>query len=206
MLKIKSNTNEFTISFSEKIGKKKNAQKISFSLYSVQHPFFVSPSFLLVSVSFLFSASVFSAPLCFFSAPPLFFSVHVRPFFQPKTFLLQPKTFFSSAHTTVSASFCFVSAFFLFVGSVFSAPFLFVQHLLFFFLFQCLILFSLDMLTFIFQPKIPFQPKTFFSPSSAQDTFSLAPLFFCACLLLSFLPTSKAENILSRCFTFLLFE
>ena len=51
MLKIKSNTNEFTIIFSEKIGKKKNAQKISFSLYSVQHPFFFSPSFLLISAS-----------------------------------------------------------------------------------------------------------------------------------------------------------
>ena len=206
MLKIKSNTNEFTIIFSEKIGKKKNAQKISFSLCSVQHPFFFSPSFLIVSASFLFSASVFSAPLCFFSAPPLFFSVHVCPFFQPKTFLLQPKTFFRSAHTTVSASFCFVSACFLFVDFVFSAPFLFVQHLLFFFLFQRLILFSLDVLPFIFQPKIPFQPKTFFRPSSAQDTFSSTPLFFCACLLLSFLPTSKAKNILSRCFTFLLFE
>ena len=213
MLKIKSNTNEFTIIFSEKIGKKKNAQKISFSLCSVQHPFFFSPSFLLVSASFLFSASVFNAPLCFFSAPPLFFSAQKhffqpktilstaqKHFFQPKMFLLQPKTFFSSAHTTVSASFCFVSAFFLFVGSIFSAPFLFVQRLLFFFFFQCLILFSLDVLLFIFQPK------TFFNPSSAQDTFSSAPLFFCACLLLSFLPTSKAKNILSRCFTFLLFE
>ena len=136
MLKIKSNTNVFTIIFSEKIGKKKNAQKISFSLCSVQHPFFFSPSFLIVSASFLFSASVFSAPLCFFSAPPLFFSVHVCPFFQPKailsstqkhffqlkTFLLQPKTFFSSAHTTVSAFFSFCWFCFLRTFSFCSAP------------------------------------------------------------------------------------
>ena len=227
MLKIKSNTNEFTIIFFKKIGKKKNAQKISFSLYSVQHPFFVSPSFLLVSVSFLFSASVFSAPLCFFSAPPLFFSVHVCPFFSPKTFfsaqnnsLFSPKSFFSAQNVLPSAQnlfqfsphHCF--SLFLFCFSLFSFCWFYFQRTFsfcsappfFFFFFQRLILFSLDVLLFIFQPKIPFQPKTFFNPSSAQDTFSSAPLFFCACLLLSFLPTSKAKNILSICFTFLLFE
>ena len=129
MLKIKSNTNEFTIIFSEKIGKKKNAQKISFSLCSVQHPFFFSPSFLL----FFFSASApfssfsvqrFSPFLFCFPAPPfpsfcfsgsasLSFSFQFKccPFFQPKNiffspkpFSVQPKTFFfffSSEH------FCF---------------------------------------------------------------------------------------------------
>ena len=109
MIKIKSNTNEFTIIFSKKIGKKKNAQKISFSLYSVQHPFFFSPSFLLVSASFLFFLLLFQRPsfrffLLLFSAPPfflflpafLFFSVHVCPFFQPKDILFSPKTFFST--------------------------------------------------------------------------------------------------------------
>ena len=104
MLKIKSNTNKFAIIFSEKIGKKKNAQKILFSLCSVQHPFFFSPSFLLVSVSFLFFAFVFNAPLCFFSAPPfvsflpafLFFLVHVCPFFNPKTFFLAQNVFASA--------------------------------------------------------------------------------------------------------------
>ena len=106
MIKIKSNTNEFTIIFSKKIGKKKNAQKISFSLYSVQHPFFFSPSFLLVSASFLFFLLLFQRPsfrffLLLFSAPPfflflpafLFFSVHVCPFFQPKDILFSPKQF-----------------------------------------------------------------------------------------------------------------
>ena len=106
MLKIKSNTNEFTIIFSEKIGKKKNAQKISFSLCSVQQPFFFSPSFLLVSVSFFFfSASVFSCLFWRNSAPPffsfqltcaLFFSPKIF-FFSPKRFCLSPKYFFSSA-------------------------------------------------------------------------------------------------------------
>ena len=85
MLKIKSNTNEFIIIFSEKIGKKKNAQKISFSLCSVQHPFFFSPPFLLVSASFFFFF------FCFCFQPPLlekfsasffcFFSFGQRPFF-----------------------------------------------------------------------------------------------------------------------------
>ena len=128
-------------------------------------------------LTFLFSSRVpcFSAqsnslfsPKTFFSAQNVFasaqniFQFSPKPFFQFRTFLLQPKTFFNSAHITVSAPFCFVSAFFLFVGFVFSTPFLFVQRLLFFFLFQRLFLF--------------------------------------------FLPTSKAKNILFRCFTFLLFE
>ena len=142
-------------------------------------PFLVSASpffcFSLFFFSFLPALLFFSAqsnslfsPKTFFSAQNVFasaqniFQFSPKPFFQFRTFLLQPKTFFSSAHTTVSASFCFVSAFFLFVDSVFSAPLLFVQRLLFFFLFQRLFLF--------------------------------------------FLPTSKAKNILFRCFTFLLFE
>ena len=107
MLKIKSNTNEFIIIFSEKIGKKKNAQKISFSLCSVQHPFFFSPPFLLVSASFFFFF------FCFCFQPPLlekfnasfwrslvppsffFFLAHMCPFFQPKNIFFQPKTFCS---------------------------------------------------------------------------------------------------------------
>ena len=102
MLKIKSNTNEFTIIFSEKIGKKKNAQKISFSLCSVQHPFFFSPSFLLVSASFsffllLFSAASFEEVQCLFLekfiASFFFFSAHVCLFSQPKNIFFQPKTF-----------------------------------------------------------------------------------------------------------------
>ena len=120
MLKIKSNTNEFTIIFSEKIGKKKNAQKISFSLCSVQHPFFFSPSFLLVSASFsffllLFSAASFEEVQClflekfiasfffFFFLPFFSFQFTCALFFIPKTFFLaqsnslfNPKTFFSS--------------------------------------------------------------------------------------------------------------
>ena len=93
MLKIKSNTNEFTIIFSEKIGKKKNAQKISFNLCSVQHPFFFSPSFLLVSVSFLFSASVFSAPFVSFQRLLFSFQFTCALFFSPKHFCFSPKPF-----------------------------------------------------------------------------------------------------------------
>ena len=140
MLKIKSNTNEFIIIFSEKIGKKKNAQKISFSLCSVQHPFFFSPPFLLVSASFFFFF------FCFCFQPPLlekfsasfffFFSAHVCPFFQPKTFLPQPailfqfspkhfcfrpRYFFSSAQKSLPIcgsappAFCFFSSYLSFL-------------------------------------------------------------------------------------------
>ena len=88
--------------------------------------------------------------------------------------------------------------------------------------------FSLDVLPF-FSPSV--EPKTFFS--SAQHhrfslflfcfslfffllvLFSAHLFFFCSALfffflfqrlILCFLPTSKAKNILFRCFTFLLFE
>ena len=101
MLKIKSNTNNFTIIFSEKIGKKKNAQKILFSLCLVQHPFFFSPSFLLVLVSFLFfcfcfqrpSLFLFSASFCFFSSCLSFLFSSRVPFFQPKNIFFSPKHF-----------------------------------------------------------------------------------------------------------------
>ena len=148
--------------------------------------------------------------------------------FSPSLFLQRLP--FCSAHTTVSASFCFVSAFFLFVGSVFSAPFFLFQPFFSFpsapaFLFSsaplfsssffsAFLFFSVHVLPF-FQPKtilssaqnlFQFSPKHFFQKPQHVAPFSSTPLFFCACLLLSFLPTSKAKNILSRCFTFLLFE
>ena len=138
---------------------------VSASPFSASPFFSFLPTFLFFSVHlcpFFQPKTILSSAQKHFFQPKTFFQFSPKPFFQFRTFLLQPKTFFSSAHTTVSASFCFVSAFFLFVGSVFSTPFLFVQRLLFFFLFQCLILF--------------------------------------------FLPTSKAKNILFRCFAFLLFE
>ena len=117
MLKIKSNTNNFTIIFSEKIGKKKNAQKILFSLCLVQHPFFFSPSFLLVLVSFLFfcfcfqrpSLFLFSASFCFFSSCLSFLFRSRVPFFQPKNiffnlkrFCVSPKPFFSFSASSFS--------------------------------------------------------------------------------------------------------
>ena len=88
MLKIKSNTNEFTIIFSEKIGKKINAEKFSvpaLSFFQLQRHTFL-PFFF-----FLFSLPFFS-----FLPTFLFFLVHMCPFFQSKTFLLQPKIFIFS--------------------------------------------------------------------------------------------------------------
>ena len=139
MLKIKSNTNEFTIIFSEKIGKKINAEK-----FSVPALFF----FQLLRRTFLFFCF---SPLCFvfcFSPPlvsaVLFFSflfsttflvsLDVLPyFFSPKLFSLQPKTFFSAQNLFQFSPKTFFSVqptllfqlLFLFVGSVFSASFSF---------------------------------------------------------------------------------
>ena len=100
MLKIKSNTNEFTIIFFWEDSKENKCWKIIcpaliFLFLSASH----------TSFSFLFPGQ---PPLFFFSFLPafFFFSLGVLPFifqpkrfsaFQPKTFLLQPKTFFSSA-------------------------------------------------------------------------------------------------------------
>ena len=83
--------------------------------------------------------------------------------------------------------------------------------------------FLFDVLPYFFSPKHffspntfsaqeHFQPKTFFSPllficGSAPPFFLLfSPSFFLKRLILFFLPTSKAKNILSSCFTSLLFE
>ena len=185
MLKIKSNTNEFTIIFSEKIGKKKNAQKISFSLCSVQHPFFFSPSFLLVSASFSFFLLLFSAA-SFEEVQCLFLEKFIASFF-----------FFSALHTSFS-----------FLFPVFHAAVL--LQLSFSFLFVCCPLFFSPKYFFfspnvfqLFSPNV-FQPKnTFFSPkrfcfgpklffSSAQNLFffffSVQPLYsFSFFLLYSFL-------------------
>ena len=147
MLKIKSNTDEFTIIFSKKIGKKKNAQKISFSLCSVQHPFFFSPSFLLVSASFLFFLLLFQRPslflLCasffsFSSCLSFLFSSRV-PFFSAQKHSFQPKTILSltQKHFFQPKRFCFSLATLLFF--FFSALFFFGSAL--FFLFQRLLFF-----------------------------------------------------------------
>ena len=156
MLKIKSNTNEFTIIFFEQIGKKINAEKFSvpaLSFFQLQHRTFLF---------FCFS------PLCFFSVSALFVSF---------LFLCFSATFFLSS-VSASSFFC-------------SAP-------LFLFLQTCCPIFSAQN---TFSALILFQPKNFFNPKR----FS-ALLFFLKHLILFFLPTSKAKNILSSCFTSLLFE
>ena len=95
MLKIKSNTNEFIIIFSEKIEKKINAEKIlCFSplFLSASAPFLpFSPS----AAAFFFSSV--SAALSFLFFSTLFFSSSAQKcYIQPKTFLifLQPKILF----------------------------------------------------------------------------------------------------------------
>ena len=161
MLKIKSNTNEFTIIFSEKIGKKIKCWKILCS-----SPLFLSASaphlssFFYFSALFFFSSFLVSAPSPSLSSASPFFSLDVLPFFQPKCWA-QNVFQFSPTH------------FFFF-------SFLFYFQRTFFILVQCLLLLLLF---------------------SAPFSFPSAPAF-----MFNFLPTSKAKNILSRCFTFLLFE
>jgi len=105
MLKIKSNTNEFTIIFSEKIGKKINAEKfsvpaLSFFLLQYLIPLFASrlSYFLLQRLS----SFCFSLLLCLFFLPYVF---KVQPFTccrltqpkKPKRFsVFQPKRFSAS--------------------------------------------------------------------------------------------------------------
>ena len=187
MLKIKSNINEFTIIFSEKIRRKIHAEKLSvqpslFSTLSLFQPSF-SFSFSAAHFFFFFCFSLFwSAPLpfsaslfFFFSFLPalLFFSVHVclafqpkailssaqKLFFQPKTFLLQPKTFFSSAQNLFFSleRFCFSPKPFSIQPTPLFQP-LFVLFQPFFFL---LVLFSAH-LFFLFSASFP---SFFFSTS-----------------------------------------
>jgi len=81
MLKIKSNTNEFTIIFSEKIGKKINAEKFSVP----------APSFFLLQ--HLFFSSCFSGWPPFASAAVLsFFPAFLLLSFLPYVFKVQPFT------------------------------------------------------------------------------------------------------------------
>ena len=159
MLKIKFNINEFTIVFffPEKIGRKKNAQKISFSLPVQRLPSFL---FSLCSVQrlpfllfFLFQCFFFF--LVSFSTPPLFlfnasfyffssclsflFSSRVALFFSPKTFFFSPKQFSLQPKRVALLS----SALLFFSGQ---------RLLLFFFLF----------FPYIFKG----QPKTYCSPKS----------------------------------------
>ena len=144
MLKIKSNSNEFTIIFSEKIGKKINAEKFSIpalSFFLLQRLFllFFSSGWRLSFASTLFFFSVlalphFSLALTFFFSfgCPLFFSPNV---FQPKYFsVFQPKRFSVFSAQTFLLQFSH-SSLLLFSALFFSGSALFFlfQRLLFFF-------------------------------------------------------------------------
>ena len=180
MLKIKSNTNEFTIIFSEKIRRKINAEKLS-----VQPSLFSTLSLFQPSFSFSFHAAHF------------FFFFFLFPG-QPPLFLL---LFSSSAPLFFFLFFCFIPLSLVSLSS-----------------------FLLDVLPFFYQPKI-----LFFSPSvfqffslnvfaSVQPLFSSSffyfilfwssPLFSLSAppFFLFFSSVYPRPNILSSCFTSLLFE
>ena len=176
MLKIKSNTNEFTIIFSEKIGKKKNAQKISFSLCSVQHPFFFSPSFLRVSVSFPFFCFYFQCPSLFlFSASPFCFfsfSWSAAPFSSSLFFLLflffwSVALYFSAQNTFFSAQTFFSPKTLFSAQNVFASAQNFFQFSpkLFFFCFSSatLLFFFFLLYSFLVQPSLFSFSASFFS-------------------------------------------
>ena len=130
MLKIKSNTNEFTIIFSEKIGKKINAEKFSvpaLSFFQLQRRTFLFFLFQPSLFCFLFRPSSGQRRLFFFFVQhhfPCFFR-RVALFFQPKTILSSAQNvFFSPKPFSVQPTLLF-QLLFLFVGSVFSASFSF---------------------------------------------------------------------------------
>ena len=191
MLKIKFNINEFTIIFSEKIGKKINAEKLSaqpslfnFSAtpFSVPALFFFQLQRFFLLLSLLVSASFF----CFFSFGQhfflLLFSSPSAPLFFFLFFCFIP---LSLAH--LSSFLLDVLPFFYRPKNIFFSPKPFL----------------LQLKTF-FQPKIFFQfsPKILFSAqnvfASAQDTFSVQPknLSFCG-------STPPSFCFFSSCLSFL---
>ena len=138
MLKIKSNTNEFTIIFSEKIGKKINAEKFSvpaLSFFLLQRLFllFFSSGQRLSFASTLFFFSVLALPH-FSPALTFFFSFGFPLFFSPKYFFFQPKRFSVFSAQTFLLQFSH-SSLLLFSALFFSGSALFFlfQRLLFFF-------------------------------------------------------------------------
>ena len=138
MLKIKSNTNEFTIIFSEKIGKKINAEKFSvpaLSFFLLQRLFllFFSSGQRLSFASALFFFSVSALPH-FSPALTFFFSFGFPLFFSPKYFFFQPKRFSVFSAQTFLLQFSH-SSLLLFSALFFSGSALFFlfQRLLFFF-------------------------------------------------------------------------
>ena len=114
MLKIKSNTNEFTIIFSKKIRRKINAKKLS-----VQPTLFSTLSLFQPSFSFSFSAAHFFFFSFFFFFFFFFFCFSLSPFvsFLPAFFFLFSSCvpFFSAQKHFFSAHnvFCLVQPSFL---------------------------------------------------------------------------------------------
>ena len=123
MLKIKSNINEFTIIFSEKIGKKINAKKFSVQPSLFNTLFLFQPfAFFLSALHHPFLFLFVFQPLTFASAL-LFFSFGSRvPFFSAQTFFnFSAQTFFSFSSATLL--FFFFSALFFSTFGHYVLPF-----------------------------------------------------------------------------------
>ena len=149
-----------------------------------------------------------------------------------KNSLFQPSLSFCFSALIFLSSFL-VSALSLFCSALF-LPFLFQHFFSFvspfqrhfflssvsaslFFLFSTTFFCFFRRVALFFQPKtFLLQPKTFFNSAHTTVSASFSFCWFCfqrllffflfQRLVLFFLPTSKAKNILFRCFTFLLFE
>ena len=138
MLKIKSNTNEFTIIFSEKIRKKINAEKFSvpalsfFLLQRLFLLFFSSGQRLSFAFQFRRSLTFLQPSLFSFLLVALYFSAQ-NTFFSAQTFF-SPNVFASIQPLFSSSFFCFIlfwlsppfslsaPPFFLFFSSVYPRP------------------------------------------------------------------------------------
>ena len=166
MLKIKFNINEFTIIFSEKIGKKINAEKLSAqpSLFNFSAAPFSVPTLFFFQLQ-RFSLLLFSSGQCLFLLLFLFWSAPLSSlvlFTQHPPFLL---------FVFLLYSFVFKASFFF--SSRHVALFLSAQNL------------------FYFSPKPFFSPKTFLLQSKILFQFSpkISPcLWFSASFLFLFFP------------------
>ena len=141
MLKIKSNSNEFTIIFSEKIGKKINAEKFSvpaLSFFQLQRrtflPFSASVPFLFFFLSGQRAVSFLFSPLSFFSSVSALFLVSVQRHFScfcSALFLVSVQRPFLFLFSALSFFFCFNTLFFLSTSFLFVQPTSKVKNILF---------------------------------------------------------------------------
>ena len=202
MLKIKSNTNKFTIIFLRRLERKRMLKRSRSAFVQFSTPFFFFFFFFFpISVFFCFSTPfVFcSMPLFFFlySAPVSLFFRRVALYFSTQYTFFSAQNVFASAQNLFQSKTFFspkISPCLWFSPKPFSVQNIFQPKNLSLFVVQCLLLFVLFSASFLSFNVLPF------SPSLVQ------PSIFKAKKKSSFGSVYPRPSILSSCFTSLLFE